>query len=80
MVFSNTNLHQIKTHCDERHPEHKIHRAKNETQLQNFAPIVAVSAAVDFVARNEIPETYRAQRDEAEIRGVQKLPTLPFTK
>lgn len=52
--------------------EHQVYRTDDERQFEFFR--------VDFVARNEVAETYGRQRDEAEVRTIQHIPLLPFRK
>lgn len=87
-------MHEVETHGDQGHAQHQIHGTQYEAQLDDGAGASAVTGtrantsigactdtgagASDAVARHEVAEPNGAQRYEAEVGPVEKLPGLPF--
>jgi len=64
-------LHQVEAHGDDGHAQHQVHGAENETHVQPLG-------RVDLIAGDNVSEANGAQRDEAEVGAVQKVPVFPL--
>lgn len=87
-------MHQVEAHGDQGHAQHQVHGTQYEAQFDDGSGAGAITGtrtstsigactdtgagASDAVARHEVAESNGAQRYEAEVGPVEKLPGLPF--
>lgn len=62
-------LHEIKGHSQQRNTEKQVQRAQGYGYLW---------IGLDPLSGHEVPEADGGEGDEAEIRGIQERPVLPF--
>ena len=70
-LVNNLLLHKVEAHCYQRHAQHQVHGAEDETDI-NF---LALDHSFSW---NYVSKPNRTEADEAKVGTVQEVPTFPL--